>query len=366
MALNNSLFWAPWPIFLGALVLVVSVIIVLVIVERKMRKKVKLKREEESTYFQRKLESAKNLRGNPERFLNAMDRLAKEFFEKEFQIQERLRYVELIELLKKKNEKKAVVFCEKMQEALYSGMKLDDNHLRFLFETLGSLIREKEAESLKKEEMEKIAEKTEEKTVAEITKYLTVGRERGFEISALKKKLLENDYKEADINRVIERLGEEKKAVVSPKLESVVIEKGDKPKIEPEIQKPEAIVIKRSEKPKIEPEIQQPEQIVIKKSAAPEIKPEKKVLAEFFRMPKREEKEVIEINKKTPKSVIEIVPYKNQRVRISGVKPRAKEPPAHKVIGSMDDLMRIRKKIEEKKKTLALQGHRGVRVVEEV
>ncbi|MBU1988238.1 MAG: hypothetical protein KKD94_02045 [Nanoarchaeota archaeon] len=132
MALNISILLLPWPIFLTVLILIVSAIIVLTLVKRKLDGEVILKREEEETYFQRKLQSVLALRENPSKFLIAIDDVAREFFGDKFDISG-VRYSDILEQMKQEDNGAAVKFCEVMQEVLYSGTELRRERIDFLF-----------------------------------------------------------------------------------------------------------------------------------------------------------------------------------------------------------------------------------------
>ncbi len=166
MALNISILLMPWPVFLGALVLVITAIIILSVVERALHRRIIQKKEEEDTYFLRRLGTVKTFRNNPLTFLSSMNDLAREFFEEEFQITG-ARYSELITMFKSEKNEEAIKFCETMQETLYSGEKLTDEKLDFLFEQLSFLIRKQERERISrmKSEMNRLRAMEEEKNV---------------------------------------------------------------------------------------------------------------------------------------------------------------------------------------------------------
>ncbi|MBU0760263.1 MAG: hypothetical protein KJ600_00515 [Nanoarchaeota archaeon] len=147
MALNISILLLPWPIFLTVLILIVSAIIVLTLVKRKLDGEVILKREEEETYFQRKLQSVLALRENPSKFLIAIDDVAREFFGDKFDISG-VRYSDILEQMKQEDNGAAVKFCEVMQEVLYSGTELRRERIDFLFEKLQYLFRETQKERI--------------------------------------------------------------------------------------------------------------------------------------------------------------------------------------------------------------------------
>lgn len=151
MALNISLFYVPLPVFLIALILVVAAIIILTVLERRLRRQVIVKKEMEDTYYRRKLEAVKALRNEPPKFLAAIDDVAREFFDEKFNITG-ARYSDLIEKFRKEKNESAIKFGEVMQETLYSGEKLTNEKLDFLFSRMQQLVRESEKAQMEKYE----------------------------------------------------------------------------------------------------------------------------------------------------------------------------------------------------------------------
>jgi hypothetical protein len=353
MALNISILLMPWPVFFGALIVIITAIIVLTIVERVLHKKVILKKEEEDTYFLRRLGGVRTLQSNPQRFLSGINELAREFFDEEFKISG-ARYSELIERFKAGKNAEAIKFCEAMQETLYAGEKLTDERLNFLFGELGFLIRRQEEEKIKKIPVEKInaqikpiAEEkkpfveekkisVEEKIVKQepakeqvkvaevpkptinmnLVKYLAEGRRRGFEMKLLRKNLLDAGFKDADVDRAITFFEARK---------------------------------------------EQPEQNVVEKKI--DENAGKRILTQFFH-PKNAEletikKEVEDSESNVRPEVIEIVPYKKEKIKMEKKEYPKREPKSYQYIESTDNLDRLREKIRQMKQEMSSQGHKG-------
>jgi len=136
---------SPWSLFLGALILVVAAIIVLTVIERRLNKRVLLKKEEEETHFQRQIEGVRTQKANPQKFLNAIDELARNFFESKFEMNKGMRYSDFIKEFKKNGNDRAAKFCIKMQETLYAGEKINDTKLDSLLREIEMFIIDEES-----------------------------------------------------------------------------------------------------------------------------------------------------------------------------------------------------------------------------
>ncbi|MBU0467289.1 MAG: hypothetical protein KJ718_00640 [Nanoarchaeota archaeon] len=363
MDLNISLLLLPWPIFLGALVLIVAAVIGLTLVEKTLRKKAVLKQKEEDKYLLRRVRSVRILRSEPQRFLSSIDGLAREFFEEEFQVNG-VGYSCLIKKLEKANNRNAVKFCKLMQEALYSGEKLTNEKLNLLFGKLSYLIEEKEKERrsknpvqiVEKRPIQQIDYNKKEKTNMEVVKYFEEGRKKGFETKYLKEKLLAGGFKKEDVERAIQGIEERK----------------------------------RKEEKKVE--IKKEQQLDAR--PLPDETSGKSILAKFFH-PKNKEietikKEVEDSESKSPYrlfgildaqsvprtkvrglsntstseraptiELIEVVPYKKGKVVVGKREYSKKEPKSHQYIESMDSLERVKAKIKRRKSALVVQGYGG-------
>ncbi|MBU0976901.1 MAG: hypothetical protein KKD18_00620, partial [Nanoarchaeota archaeon] len=133
MALNVSILAVPWAVFWIVLALVVAAIVALTIVEAKLGNRAKAKKQAEETYYQRKLSATVALQGDSNSFLISLDKVTREFFSEVVGMLRVTRYSELIDELKKRQMSSEAVFCQKMQEALYSGEPIDQPVLQSLF-----------------------------------------------------------------------------------------------------------------------------------------------------------------------------------------------------------------------------------------
>ena len=304
MALNISIFAIPLPIFLAALVLIVSAIIVLTVVEIKLGKKAKVKKEYEETYYQRKLSATAALQSDPNGFVISLDKVAREFFSEELGLNAMGKYAQLIESLNKKQMLKEAAFCQKMQEALYSGENLDRNLLQSLILEMRFFILKKEKREIKEAKIQVAvkqsrAQNSQVELNANILRHMKEGLRRGFEISELRKKLLASEFDEVEITKVENYLSKD-------------------------LNKP-----------------------------AMQTNTEKRILTNFFN-PKSKDLEIIKrsVEEKDEigrAEIIEIIPYKKEVLSRKEVKYPEEEPNSYKKIGSLDNLERIKKKIDSQK-----------------
>lgn len=305
MALNISIFEIPLPIFLAALVLIVAAIIVLTIVEVNLGKKAKVKKEYEETYYQRKLSAVAALQPDPNSFLIALDKVAREFFSEEAGLRVMGKYTQLIEVFSKRQMIPESRFCQKMQEALYSGEKLDQNLLFGLHSDLKGFVLRKERRELREAVMQQKTEVIQQGVQTDglnesILRYMKEGLKRGFTVGELRKKLLASGFDEQAIQKVEDYLDKE---LNSPRMQTVT---------------------------------------------------ERRILTNFFN-PKNRDLEIIKksVEEKDDigkAEIIEIVPYKKEEIPRREIKYPEKEPDSYKKIGGLDDLERVKKKIDSRRK----------------
>lgn len=300
MALNISLLVVPWPVFLIALIIIVTSIIILTVIEIKLGKKAKEKKTVEETYYQRKLSNVLALKSDASSFLSALDKVSREFFSEDLGRAVIGRNVELIEELKKRGKGKGAAFCEKMQEALYSGEKIDNSLLASLFNEMKSFVSEKERMTVQLEKEQTVKENYEQK--AELNKhileYITEGLNRGFDLNSLEKKLIGSGFDEAAVLDVVSHM---------------------------------------SQKQKVE-------------------QTEKKMVTKFFNPSNKEmeviKRSIVEKDEVGRGEIIEVVPYKEEQVKKKEVKYPEKEPESYKNIEGLDDLRRVKEKIAMRKSNL--------------
>src|SRR3989344_8533916 len=154
LSLNTSSFLTPWTIFLTSLIIVVGAIIILTIIERKLNKIILRKRIEEENSFQKRINALKQIPLKPDKLLSFIENISREFFEKKYKTNKNSKYSDLIDFFEKNNDIAAMKFCERMQESLYGGEKLDPSKVNFLLNNLEFLI-----DSEKRPEVRSLEEK---------------------------------------------------------------------------------------------------------------------------------------------------------------------------------------------------------------
>jgi hypothetical protein len=312
MALNISIFEIPLPIFLAALVLMVVAIVVLTVVEIKMGRKAKAKKEFEETYYQRKLSAAAALQSDQNGFLISLDKVAREFFSEEAGLSFVGKYSQLIEVFNKKQMFNEATFCQKMQEALYSGEKMDQNFLYSLHSEMKGFVLRKEKREMKEGKsvqgvitpaVVQTVQLQREELNPNILRYMKEGLIRGFNASELREKLVAKGFDEAEIIKVEKHLGQ----------------KANEPILEQRMP----------------------------------VSTEKRILTNFFN-PKNRDLEIIKkgVEEKDEigrAEIIEVIPYKKEEISKKELKYPEEEPERYKQIGSLDNLERVKKKIDSRK-----------------
>ncbi len=191
---------------------------------------------EEENSFQKRINALKQMPLKPEKLLASIDNIGREFFEKKYKTNKNSKYSNLIEFFEKNKDTAAMRFCERMQESLYAGEKLDPQKVNFLLNNLEFLInsekrpevkpleeKKAKANTLKEpnNQIQKNPEKSivNNKNVQKIKDYLIAGLNRGFSINFLKQKLTEAGFNEEDTQEAMSRLQAAKGNVVVLPLE---------------------------------------------------------------------------------------------------------------------------------------------------
>lgn len=360
MALNITFFFVPLPLFLGALILIVGTIIALTLIERRLHRQVVRRREAEETYFGGRLESTRQYSQDPVKFVTALDDVAREFFEENYGLKG-MRYTEMIEVFRKAGNGNLVKFCETMQEALYSGEGLKGETLKFLYERMRFLIDERERQRLAylnpprtpaptvqqaapaqqakmlsetvevtepikpaveqtkvvtqisrpvemKVEQPPVRTKPSMQVNPNIVKYLQEGFKREFSYEQLKEQLIKGGFREEDIDTAYASLGMSAPALPKDEHHGKMMR-----------------------------------------------------LAQFFH-PRAKEIETIKQEVAEPvakTNTPEVVPYVAEKLDVKKKEYPKKEPKSYQYIRSVDDMDRIKKKIDETKQKMKSEGYRG-------
>lgn len=298
MALNISIFSVPMLIFLVAVVVIVAAIIALTVIERRLGKKAREKKEYEETYYQKKLSAIMALQSDQDGFLIALDKVVREFFSEELGYKTMGRYTQLIKDLNQRQKAKEAKFCERMQEALYSGERVDIKLLIALHSEIRAFVLQKERAVAP----EQAATKNQGSAINQnIMMYLQEGMNRGYNLQQLREKLVKAGLDEHEVDK--------------------------------------GIIHIQQQKPRMEQNT------------------EKRILTNFLN-PKGKDLDIIkkgveekdEIGKA---EIIEVISHKEKPIETQSPPKRVEypkeEPEEYKKIGSLNDLERIKRKIETRK-----------------
>lgn len=302
MALNISIVSVPWTVFIIVLFLVLAAIVALTVIEVRMSRRAKSKKQAQETYYQRKLSATMALRGDSNSFLISLDKVAREFFSEAIGLNRMGRYSELVGGLKKKQMVNEARFCERMQEVLYSGEKIDQSVLHSLFSQMQWFVMKKDgsAQPLKQEPTAASVPAREVQGVnSSIINYITEGKKRGFEVSLLVQKLLESGFDKLEIDKAVKQIESEM----------------NRPRIPHQTEK--RVLTRFSDK---------------------------KGHTDLIRKGVNEKDEIANAE------IIEIVPYERPKIPVKKVDYPEKEPEIYKRIGNMDNLDRVKAKIDSRKK----------------
>lgn len=142
------------------LIIVITIIVtVLMLIEKKLVKKVIQNRNQRDLYYQKEIQQINKFK--PNKAINQIDKIAKNFFAESFNLNENLEYTELKNFFKKKKNLEAQKFCESIIKPLYSPEKPSQEEIQKLIELL-TLITAKE-HVMTKEEKEELNKKNSEK-----------------------------------------------------------------------------------------------------------------------------------------------------------------------------------------------------------
>lgn len=101
---------------------IVAIILLLALLKVKAKNKALQEKETKETYDE--VKGTKNKIQTPKESLESLNKLSKNFFKSYLNIKSELNYLEISELLHKKNESALADFCQKMDYYLYSGKEI--------------------------------------------------------------------------------------------------------------------------------------------------------------------------------------------------------------------------------------------------
>ncbi len=123
-------------ILIGSIVIIALILAFLVIKGKKIKKK-----EGEKNWNAFYLSEIRKIdKSNPKRILNSIDKITRNFFKEAFKIRKFVGYSELKKIFSKRNNPKAVEFCDLMSKSLYSKEE-DGEKIQRLTNLLVEIIR---------------------------------------------------------------------------------------------------------------------------------------------------------------------------------------------------------------------------------
>lgn len=159
-------------------VILLLVIIILKIIEKELRTRLKIRKNDRNLFYKKEIKKLAGSGGNPERILEDINRLSRDFFKEAFGFPYSLEYSELIPKFKKIGKKEGVTFCNLISEANYSGEEVKREKLKVLIGILMVIIEKNRIyttlEKMKLEEKKKkeeIQEQKKKKTEEKISRY---------------------------------------------------------------------------------------------------------------------------------------------------------------------------------------------------
>ncbi len=123
-------------ILIISIVIIALILIVVIIKEKKLNKRIR-KKNWNAFYIS---EIKKIDKSNPKKILSSINKITRNFFKEAFKIRKFTGYSELKKFFNRKNNVKAVEFCELMSIALYSKEK-DNNKIEKLINLLIEIIK---------------------------------------------------------------------------------------------------------------------------------------------------------------------------------------------------------------------------------
>jgi len=233
----REMLWAV--IVIAVLILIIFVIILL---ERKLKRMIELRKKSRIFYYRKEIKKLNKLI-NPQKALDAINELAKNFFKEAFNLPHSLEYSELTEEFRKTGKKECISFCKLLLELNYSGEKIKKEQLKALISLLEKIVEKNripgeealEEAKRKEEEKQKIIEKYKPKKIfkEKILPKIKNLREKTQKIKLPKLKLEEEEIKEKakEIEKNVPARIERKPKIPPPKKSK---EKEIKPKIIPQ------------------------------------------------------------------------------------------------------------------------------------
>lgn len=140
---------SPIQIFIATSILVLASIIILKKAEKAIKNNQIIQENKVDLSYYEKLQEIKDSKKDAETIIVEVDNLAREFFEREYQIPTQLDNSERTLLLKNNNKLIEASFCQKILTLLYSGSKVQEKDSKEIISTLESIINKIERKTQK-------------------------------------------------------------------------------------------------------------------------------------------------------------------------------------------------------------------------
>lgn len=132
------------------------VIIILKIIEKGLRGRLSLRLSDRNLFYRREIKRLSKSKANPEKILEGLNNLARDFFKEAFDFSYHLEYSELIPKFKNLRKKECITFCKMISKLNYSGEEVKKEKLDVLMNLLRKIIEGNriltDAEKIKLEE----------------------------------------------------------------------------------------------------------------------------------------------------------------------------------------------------------------------
>jgi len=139
-ALFNLMSWRVLILVIVVIGILFFGLIVAIIFERRLIKELTKKRLSEKTTFEREIANLKKSRAPPEEIFSSIDKSARDFLSKKYNINKNVDYSEIMKIFAEKKNKAVEGFSKNMLESIYSGKKVDEKTVRILLKELHEMV----------------------------------------------------------------------------------------------------------------------------------------------------------------------------------------------------------------------------------
>lgn len=144
------------------------IIIILKVIEKGLNLKLLLKEKDRNLFYRKEIEKMANLNEKPEKTLNRINNLVRNFFNEAFGCPYNLEYLELVDGFKKTGKKECISFCRLISEITYSGEEVSKEKINILINMFKKIIEKNKI--LNPEEKRILEEKSKKEKPKEVKK----------------------------------------------------------------------------------------------------------------------------------------------------------------------------------------------------